>query len=142
MRAYQDLREFLSVLEQERQLLRITEPVALEPDCAAAACALTQIGEASPAVHFSNIAGYASAQLVMNVHGSWPNHALALGMEKDAPLRDQFLAYAERYQKYPGQFERVATAPWQDVVIDKEERGKKAEEKPSDHAPVTAVFSE
>ena len=25
MRAYQDLREFLSVLEQERQLLRITE---------------------------------------------------------------------------------------------------------------------
>ena len=29
MRAYEDLREFLSVLEQERQLLRITEPVGL-----------------------------------------------------------------------------------------------------------------
>jgi vanillate/4-hydroxybenzoate decarboxylase subunit C len=35
MRAYEDLREFLSVLEQERQLLRITEPVRLEPDLAA-----------------------------------------------------------------------------------------------------------
>jgi exodeoxyribonuclease-3 len=29
-----------------------------------------------------------------------------------------------------------------DVTIDKEERGKKDEEKPSDHAPVTATFSD
>jgi 3-polyprenyl-4-hydroxybenzoate decarboxylase len=29
MRAYQDLREFLSVPEQERQLLRIADPVKL-----------------------------------------------------------------------------------------------------------------
>jgi UbiD family decarboxylase len=90
MRAYQDLREFLSVLEQEHQLLRITDPVSLEPDLAAAACALAQLGETNPAIHFDNIAGYHSAQVVMNVHGSWPNHALALGMEKEAPLRDQF----------------------------------------------------
>ena len=91
MRAYQDLRESLAVLEEERQLLRITEPVAPEPDLAAAACALTQLGETSPAVHFSNIAGYTNARLVVNVHGSWPNHALALGMNKDASPRDQFL---------------------------------------------------
>ena len=32
MRAYQDLREFLGVLEQHRQLLRITEAVLPEPD--------------------------------------------------------------------------------------------------------------
>ncbi len=37
MRAYQDLREFLTVLEQERQLLRITDEVQFEPDLAAAA---------------------------------------------------------------------------------------------------------
>jgi 4-hydroxybenzoate decarboxylase len=120
MRAYQDLREFLTVLEQERQLLRITEPVNLEPDLAAAACALTQIGEASPAIHFSNIAGYTNAHVVMNVHGSWPNHALALGMDRDAPLRDQFFAFVQRYQQYPGQLERVASAPWQEVVVDKD----------------------
>jgi UbiD family decarboxylase len=120
MRAYQDLREFLAVLEQERQLLRITEPVAPEPDLGAAACALTQLGEASPAIHFSNIAGYTNARLVMNVHGSWPNHALALGMEKDASLRDQFFAFVHRYQQYPGKLERVADAPWQEVVVDKD----------------------
>jgi 3-polyprenyl-4-hydroxybenzoate decarboxylase len=42
MRAYQDLREFLSVLEQEQQLLRITDQVKFEPDLAAAACALAR----------------------------------------------------------------------------------------------------
>ncbi|HEY2620251.1 MAG TPA: non-oxidative hydroxyarylic acid decarboxylases subunit C [Acetobacteraceae bacterium] len=120
MRAYQDLREFLSVLEQQRQLLRITETVNLEPDLAAAACALTQIGETSPAIHFGNIAGYTNAQVVMNVHGSWPNHALALGMDRDAPLRDQFFEFVRRYRQYPGELERVARAPWQEVVVDKD----------------------
>jgi vanillate/4-hydroxybenzoate decarboxylase subunit C len=120
MRAYQDLREFLSVLEQERQLLRIEEAVTPEPDLAAAACALTRLGETSPAIHFDNIVGYTKARLVMNVHGSWPNHALALGMDKDAPLRDQFFAFVQRFQQYPGEIERVADAPWQEVVVDKD----------------------
>jgi vanillate/4-hydroxybenzoate decarboxylase subunit C len=34
MRAYQDLRDFLSVLEQERQLLRVTDEVNFEPNSA------------------------------------------------------------------------------------------------------------
>jgi vanillate/4-hydroxybenzoate decarboxylase subunit C len=120
MPAYQDLREFLAVLEQERQLLRITDRVALEPDLAAAACALTQLGEASPAIYFDNLAGYANSRVVMNVHGSWPNHALALGMQKDATLRDQFYAFVKRYQQYPGKLERVSSAPWHEVVVDKD----------------------
>ena len=120
MRVYQDLREFLAVLDQERQLLRIKEQVLPEPDLAAAACALTQLGETSPAIEFTNIAGYADARLVMNVHGSWPNHALALGLSKNATLRDQFFAFAECYQQYPGKIERAGTAPWQEVVIDKD----------------------
>ena len=120
MRVYQDLREFLAVLDQERQLLRIKEQVLPEPDLAAAACALTQLGETSPAIEFTNIAGYANARLVMNVHGSWPNHALALGLSKNATLRDQFFAFAECYQQYPGKIERAGTAPWQEVVIDKD----------------------
>jgi UbiD family decarboxylase len=118
MRAYEDFRQFLSALEQDRQLLRVTEPVSLEPDLGAAACALTQIGEASPAIYFSNIAGYADAQVVMNVHGSWPNHALALGMNKDAPLREQFFEFVRRFQRYPGEMEHVTSAPWQEVVVE------------------------
>jgi vanillate/4-hydroxybenzoate decarboxylase subunit C len=45
MRAYQDLREYFPWPEQERQLSRITDPVKLEPDLAAAACGLTKLGE-------------------------------------------------------------------------------------------------
>ena len=102
MRAYKDLREFLSVLEKERQLLRVHDQVFPEPDIAAAACALTQIGEESPAIFFDRIAGYGSAQVAMNVHGSWCNHALALGMQKDASMRDQFFEFVRRFQQYPG----------------------------------------
>jgi 4-hydroxybenzoate decarboxylase len=47
------MRAYLGVLEQQRQLLHITDQVAPEPDLAAAACALTQIGETSPAIQFS-----------------------------------------------------------------------------------------
>jgi vanillate/4-hydroxybenzoate decarboxylase subunit C len=92
MRAYKDLREFLSVLEQERQLLRIHDQVMPEPDLAAAACALTEVGEESPAIYLDNIAGYSSARVALNVHGSWCNHALALDMEKDASSAISFLS--------------------------------------------------
>ena len=119
MRAYKDLREFLSVLEQEKQLLRVHDRVVLEPDLAAAACALTQIEE-SPAIYFDNIAGYDSARVAMNVHGSWSNHALALGMDKDASMRDQFFEFVRRFQQFPGAMERVDNAPWQEVVIGKD----------------------
>jgi UbiD family decarboxylase len=75
------------------------------------------MGETVPAIQFDNIAGCTGAQVVMNVHGSWPNHALALGMDRDAPLRDQFFEFARRFQQYPGELERVGSAPWQEVVV-------------------------
>jgi len=120
MRAYTDLREFLSVLERQKQLLRVGDQVRPEPDLAAAACALTRMGEASPAIHFVKIAGYNGAQVVMNVHGSWANHALALGLPRDAPRRDQFFQFAGQFQKYSGALERVTAAPWQEVVVEKD----------------------
>ena len=120
MRAFQDLREFLQVLEAEKQLLRIDEEVSLEPDLGAAGCALTQLGGAGPALQFDNIKGYTNARVVMNVHGSWANHALLLGMDKDTSIREQFFEFARRYQKYPGDVERVDVAPWQEVIVDKD----------------------
>src|SRR5262245_24089541 len=100
MRAYQDFREFISVLDQERQLLRVTDEVKFEPDLAAAACALARIGGPVPAVLFNNIAGCSGAQVCMNVHGSWANHALALGMSKDASMRAQFFEFVRRFKQF------------------------------------------
>jgi vanillate/4-hydroxybenzoate decarboxylase subunit C len=120
MRAYQDFREFLAVLDQEKQLLRITDPMQPEPDLAAAAAAATKLGNRSPALLFNNIGGYSDVQLAMNVQGSWANHALAMGLPQDTAIRDQFFEFVRRYRMYPGQLERVTSAPWQEVVIDKD----------------------
>jgi vanillate/4-hydroxybenzoate decarboxylase subunit C len=120
MRAYQDFREFLAVLDQEKQLLRITDPMQLEPDLAAAAAAATKLGNRSPALLFNNVAGYSDVQIAMNVHGSWANHALAMGLPQDTAIRDQFFEFVRRYRMFPGQLERVTSAPWQEVVIDKD----------------------
>ena len=120
MPAFTDLREFLTLLEEQHQLLRVTEQVALEPDLGAAGSALTRVGENSPAVRFDDIAGYEHASVVMNVHGSWANHALALGLPKEATPKEQFEAFVKGYLKYPGELQRVDTAPWQEVVVDKD----------------------
>lgn len=120
MTRYTDLREFLHALDGERQLLRVSDEVAAEPDLAAAACALAGMGTASPAIHFGAVAGFPHAEVVMNVHGSWPNHALALGMDADASPREQFTRFVDGYEKYPGEIERVAHAPWQEVTIEQD----------------------
>jgi vanillate/4-hydroxybenzoate decarboxylase subunit C len=120
MRAYQDFREFLAVLDQEKQLLRVTDAMMPEPDLAAAAAAATRLGNRSPALLFNNVAGYSDVQIAMNVHGSWANHALALGLPQDTSIRDQFFEFVRRYRMYPGELERVTSAPWQEVVIDKD----------------------
>jgi 4-hydroxybenzoate decarboxylase len=120
MKCYKDFREFLSVLDQQGQLLRIKDEVKFEPDLVSAGSALAQIGDAAPAILFDKIAGCIDAQVAMNVHGSWPNHALALGMDKETSLKEQFFEFVRRFKLFPGELERVPTAPWQEVVVEKD----------------------
>jgi vanillate/4-hydroxybenzoate decarboxylase subunit C len=77
---YDDLRGFLSALDEHGQLLRVTDAVLPEPDVAAAANAVTRMGDTAPALYFDNVVGFTSARIAMNVHGSWANHALALDL--------------------------------------------------------------
>jgi hypothetical protein len=118
--AYQDLRTYLDALSQEGQLIRVTDSVLPEPDISAAACAVNKLGDKAPALLFENIQGYTDARIAMNVHGSWRNHALMLGMPKDTPLKEQFHEFVRRYQTYPGTVEERGEAPWQAVQIDKD----------------------
>jgi 4-hydroxybenzoate decarboxylase len=87
---HEDLRAFLTTLDREGQLLTVRDEVSLEPDLGAAACAVNRIGDTAPAVLFESVHGYRQQKVALNVHGSWYNHALMLGMPKDTPLRDQF----------------------------------------------------
>ncbi|PRS03437.1 phenolic acid decarboxylase BsdC [Bacillus halotolerans] len=110
--AYQDFREFLAALEKEGQLLTVNEEVKPEPDLGAAARAASNLGDKSPALLFNNIYGYNNAQIAMNVIGSWPNHAMMLGLPKDTPVKEQFFEFAKRYEQFPMEVKREETAPF------------------------------
>jgi vanillate/4-hydroxybenzoate decarboxylase subunit C len=110
--AYDDLRSFLEVLNNEGQLLRITDQVTPEPDLAAAANAAGRLGDAAPALYFDNVLGFTSARIAMNVHGSWANHALALGMPKQASTREQVEEFIRRWAKFPVKPEYRDDPPW------------------------------
>lgn len=98
-KVYKDLREFLATLEEEGQLVRIKEEVMPEPDIGAAGRAAANI-ENSPAILFEKVNGY-NYSLVTNVHGSWRNHALMLGLAKDTSIKEQFFELNRRWDKFP-----------------------------------------
>lgn len=98
-KVYKDLRSFLETLEQEGQLVRVKEEVDPEPNIGAAGRAASNIKN-GPAVLFEKVKGY-KYSVVTNVHGSWRNHALMLGMDKDTPTKEQFFELNRRWDKYP-----------------------------------------
>jgi polyprenyl P-hydroxybenzoate/phenylacrylic acid decarboxylase-like protein len=98
---YDDLREFLKALDEQGQLLRITDEVMPEPDIAAAANAAPRLGENAPALYFDNVKGFTDARIAMNVHGSWANHALALGLPKETGVKAQVDEFIARWANFP-----------------------------------------
>lgn len=115
--AFNDLREFLTRLEEEQQLVRIHNEVMPEPDIAAAGRAAPNI-ENGPAVLFEKIKGYHNPA-VLNVHGSWANHALMLDLPKNTPVKEQFYELDRRWSHYPIKSKWVASGPVKEVVINK-----------------------
>ncbi|MFJ5274591.1 non-oxidative hydroxyarylic acid decarboxylases subunit C [Streptomyces sp. NPDC088358] len=116
--AYDDLRSFLEVLDREGQLLRITEEVKPEPDIAAAANAAPRLGDAAPALYFDNISGFTDARIAMNVHGSWANHALALGLPKETGTKEQVEEFIRRWAEFPVRPEWRENPLWAENTLD------------------------
>jgi 4-hydroxybenzoate decarboxylase len=117
--AYADLREFLATLDRDGQLLTYSEPVNPEPDLGAAARATANLTDRGPALLFDNINGYepGKGRVALNTVGSWPNHALMLGLDKNTTVKDQFFEFAGRWDAFPGPIERRDDAPWQEVTL-------------------------
>ncbi|WP_110954467.1 non-oxidative hydroxyarylic acid decarboxylases subunit C [Anaerosinus massiliensis] len=113
--AYKDLRGFLEILEKEGQLLRVKEPVMPEPDLSAIGRAAPDL-ENGPAVLVEKVKGYTNS-VVLNVHGSWQNHALMLGMPKDTPLKDQFFELDKKWSDFPVKPTWVDDAPVKEVKL-------------------------
>lgn len=119
-KVYKDLRGFLETLEEEGQLVRIKDEVMPEPDIASAGRAAANIKN-GPAVLFEKVNGY-KYSVVTNVHGSWANHALMLGMPKDTPTKEQFFELNRRWDKFPVKPVIVSRdeAPCKENVVDKD----------------------
>lgn len=113
--SYKDFREFLDLLEQEGQLVRIKEEVMPEPDLSAIGRAAPDV-ENGPAVFVEKINGYAGP-VVLNVHGSWRNHALMMNMPKDSTIKEQFFELNKRWSDYPIKPVWVDDAPVKEVKI-------------------------
>lgn len=115
---FRDLRAFLDRLEQEGQLVHYRDEIMPEPDVRALMRGAVDVGPLSPAVIVHRIAGYGGKKLVVNVHGSWANHALMLGMAKSASLQEQFRKLDALWDTYPGDVTWVKQPPCQEVVLE------------------------
>lgn len=121
MKPVDDLRGFLDLLREQGQLLEITQQVQPEPDLGAAGRAVSNLdGATAPALLFDNIDGYDDARVALNVHGSWANHALMLGLPKNTSIREQFFTLRDRWESYPVPVERRTEAPWQTITVDED----------------------
>jgi 4-hydroxybenzoate decarboxylase len=116
--AYDDLRSFLEELDKQGQLLRITEEVAPEPDLGAAANAASRLGDTAPALYFDNVSGFTRARIAMNVHGSWTNHAIAMGLPPATGVKEQVEEFIRRWEDAPVDPERRENPLWAENTLD------------------------
>lgn len=120
--AYKDLRAFLQRLEEEGQLLHVTQEVKLEPDPGACRRAVTSVGENPPALYFNHIYGYEQGKhaVALNVIGSWANCALMLGMPKNTPVKEQFFEFSRRWDNFPVPVKEMKDAPFYENEVTKD----------------------
>lgn len=119
--AFQSLRDFLSALKENGQLATVHDAVYPEPDIRTYLRAAADIGNNSPAVLFDNIRGYRGYKIAGNVHGSWANHAILLGMDKNATVREQFSRVDRLWGDLTkGELRWIDRAPCQEVSVDRD----------------------
>jgi len=117
---FRDLRSFLEKLEAEGQLVHFHDEVMPEPDIRAIMRGAADVGPGGPAVMIHNITGYTGKKLVVNVHGSWANHALMMGMPPATSIKEQFYELERRWDDYPGEVVWVDRPACQEVVLEED----------------------
>lgn len=118
---FDDLRSFLDALDEQGQLLKISEQVKAEPDIAAAANAAGRIGEGSPALWFDNVEGFDNARIAMNTIGSWQNHAISMGLPANTTTKHQVDEFIRRWDTFPIAPERRDNPPWAENSVEGED---------------------
>ena len=115
---FNDLRSYLAQLEKEGQLVTFSEEILPEPDIRGIARGSADVGPTGPAVIVDNVIGHKGKKIAINVHGSWANHAVMMGMPKTTSLKEQFYELADRWDSYPGEIKWVDDAPCQECTVE------------------------
>jgi len=107
--AFNDHRDFFETLEKEGELLRITQEVDWDVEMGAIGRRVYE--KSGPCLLFENIKDYPEGYRISSgTSGTWPRVALAMGLSKDAPIREIY-----------GQYERLVEKKIPPRVIKKEE---------------------
>ena len=115
--AYKDLREFISVLEKNKELLHVTEPVNPVYELAGWCRKSTDMGKEAVALMFDNIEGYPKGyRLFANGLSTYPKIALSLGLDPATPPKDIIEIFSERLQ-HPIDPVMVKTGPVKENII-------------------------
>ena len=112
--AYKDLREFIARLEEEDEVLHISDEVLPEPDVGAMARATCDLE--GPALICERIRGY-QIPLAICLHGSYRRVALSLELPKQTPLKQVFEEFCRRWDRYPVEPVTVNNAPCKQVKL-------------------------
>ena len=118
-RGPRDLREWLSLVEADGGLHRVTEPVSAKEELSAATYMVAR-DENSPALMFENIIGdETGTQVLSNMLGaSKRRFALALGLDPGLSTRDMVLAVRERGKRRLAPLDGPAdTAPVNEIIL-------------------------
>ncbi|MDP2726363.1 MAG: UbiD family decarboxylase, partial [Dehalococcoidia bacterium] len=112
--AYKDMRQFISRLEDEDEVLHITEEVLPEPDVGAIGRATCDLE--GPAIICERIKGY-RIPLAFCLHGSHRRVALSLELPKQTPPKQIFEEFCRRWDRYPVEPVMVKDAPCKEVKL-------------------------
>ncbi|MFH1775687.1 MAG: UbiD family decarboxylase [Chloroflexota bacterium] len=113
---YRDLREWIGHLEKEGELVRLKEEINLEPDVGAIGRAICDIE--GPAVLAENIVGFTdTGRLATGLTATQQRIGMALGLAKDAPMKEQKRAWLTGYKRYPIKARMVKDAPCKENIV-------------------------
>lgn len=115
--AFKDLREFLNVLEETGELLRIKEEVDWMYELGGWTRYCYDMKPRGPALLFENVKGYGPEyRILTNVLGTYPRLAMALGLSPDTSIQRLIDTYAERVAR-PIPARVVNNGPVQENII-------------------------
>ncbi len=117
MLSFKDHRDFFEVLEHEEELVRITHEV--DWDLEVGAIGRRVYEKEGPCLLFEKIKDYPDGFRISNgTTGTWSRVALAMGLPKNAPIKEIYRVYEERLgKKIPPRLVKKKGAPCKENIM-------------------------